>query len=232
MIEDNDEDEEGGGTIWRWLAVGLVGAVVVVGLVSVMSGPGKPPRPQTSIMKVVLPPPPPPPPPKKQEPLPEPKLSEPVKNNQSSTSKPVDAKPAAPKANAAPAGHALTAAAGVGSNAYGLAVGNGGGDTIGGGGGGGGGGGNQYGGFAGAVQSEIELALQRDDRTRRGQYQVMLRLWFSPSGQITRAQLTGTSGDASRDEAVLSVINALTVNQRPAPDMPQPVTIRVKARLG
>lgn len=230
MSDSFDEDEAGGGQRWmRWAIIGA--AVIGVGaMVLALGTTKKPPRPQQQTMRVVLPPPPPPPPkppePEKPKPLEQPKLNTPT------PSKAIENKPAQ-KPTPAPAQAPLTAAAGAGTNAYGLAVGNGsGGGLIGGSGGVGAGGGSRFGAYAGQIQAQIEAALQRDEQTRNGRYALALRLWLSPSGQVERAQVVGSTGDPAMDQAVVRVISALAIGAGPPADMPQPVNLRVRARNG
>jgi TonB family protein len=225
-----DEDDEGGGQ--RWIRYGVVAVALVAAgafLVTLTSGgPAQKPQ-QQHTMHVVLPPPPPPPPPLKKPPEPEKPLEQP-KTTATPLSKPLENKPAQ-KPNPAPAGAPLTAAAGAGSNAYGLAAGNGGGGLIGGG-GGGGGGGSRFGAYAGQIQAEIEAALQRDEKTRRGHYVLALRLWLGATGQVQRAQVVSSTGDPALDQEITRVINALSIGAGPPADMPQPVNLRVRARSG
>jgi len=203
---------------WRNLALGAA-LLAGVAVVAVLAGhDDRPQRPVNTVMRVVLPPPPPPPPPvRKEEKPPEPqKSTEPPKMT--------DPTPARQPAKAAPKapGAALTAMAGAGTNAYGLAAGDGSGDMI----GGGGGGGSQFGAYA----SQIQEALQRDEKTRTGHFLLTLRVWISAAGQVARAQIVSSSGDAATDETIIRVVSATPIGQRPPQDMPQPVTLRIRAR--
>ena len=224
-----DEDPEEKRGPWKWVAIGLAGLAVVVTAVVVLM-PSKAPQRHAVTMttKITLPPPPPPPPPPPKPPEPQkventpPKMTDP-------TPSPAPAKPSPPKANPAPPGQPLTGEAGAGANPYGLAVGNGGGNTIGGG-GGEGGGGNGFGAFAGKLTGSIQSALQRNERTRFLKGRLELRLWLNEGGQITRAQVKNSSGDAGVDEAIRQVINGLFAGDRAPSSMPQPVTVLV--RLG
>jgi TonB family protein len=223
---------------WTVLGLLLAGGFVAL-IVSVFGGHTTPQRRAiTTVTRVILPPPPPPPPPlpPKEPPPPEkqtlvqaaPKLAEP---------KPTQAppRPAAkpsPSAAAKP-GTPLTAAAGAGPNNYGLGVGNGGGDTIGGqGGGGGGGGGDTYGWYAGVIQSQVQVALRRDDRTRGGRYRAAISVWLNAAGQVTRTQIVSFSGDSGLEAAVAQALSGLSMGQAPPEGMPQPVHLRIAAQAG
>jgi TonB family protein len=142
--------------------------------------------------------------------------------------KPSPQKPAASSVPRPP-GNPLTAEAAPGANPYGLAVGNGGGDVIGGI-GGGGGGGSRFGFYASLIQSQVQAALQHDEKARAGRFKLMVRLWLGPSGRITRAQLVSSSGSTSLDAAIERALGGVTIGESPPPDMPQPVNVRISAQ--
>ena len=179
-----------------------------------------------TVTRLTLPPPPPPPPPKA-DPPPEPepsRMREPERPMERVEPQQAPKPPSpAPQALGLPAGPPGT------SNAFGL--GTGGDGTIGGPGGpgGGGGGGSRFGGYAAGIQSSVQSALQRDERTRRGSWRVPVRLWVGAGGEITRIQLVGTTGDAGRDQALQQTLTGLKVAPPPA-DMPQPIVLRINAR--
>jgi TonB family protein len=194
--------------------------------------------PVTTVMKVVLPPPPPPPPQPQRPPPPttqkmieQPKV---VTPQQAKTDQPKQAAPksAGPAKAAGPPGNPLTADAAPGANPYGLSAGNGDGDTIGGGGGGGGGGGSRFGYYAGLIQSQVQSALQRDEKTRTGRYGVLVRLWLNASGHVTRAQIANSTADAATDQAISRVLDQVSVGEAPPQDMPQPISVRIGASSG
>jgi TonB family protein len=222
--EDDDDAEAPSGRRWRGVALGAALLAGGVAAFVLLGHDDRPKRPANTVMRVVLPPPPPPPPVRKEEKPPEPqKSTEPPKMTD-----PTPARQPAKAAKApAPPGTPLTAMAGAGTNAYGLGVGNGGGDTIG---GGGGGGGSPFGAYAGQIQAQIQEALRRDEKTRSGRYLLTLRLWIGAAGQVQRAQLVSSSGDAATDASIIRVISASSIGQGPPADMPQPVTLRVRAR--
>jgi TonB family protein len=222
-----------------WTVLGLLLAGGFVALIaSVFGGHTTPQRRAiTTVTRVILPPPPPPTPPPalKEPPPPEkqtlvqaaPKIAEP---------KPAQAPPrpaAKPSPSLAKPGAPLTAAAGAGPDNYGLGVGNGGGDTIGGqGGGGGGGGGDSYGWYAGVIQSQVQVALRRDDRTRGGRYRAAISVWLNAEGQVTRTQIVSFSGDNGLESAVAQALSGLSMGQAPPAGMPQPVHLRIAAQAG
>ncbi len=231
MNDDGYDDEEKSGKSWRfWALLGVAAIGVIGGVAALFSGGEKAkPKLEQHVMHVALPPPPPPP---KKPPEPEPVKQELQKpQDMQKPSKVIENKPAA-KSNPAPASSPLTAAAGAGNNAYGLAVGDGSGGSIGGGGGGGGGGGNRFGAYAGTIQMRIEAALHDDEKTRTAQYLLKVSVWLSSTGQVLRVKVSSTTGDPTMDQAIERVIASVGVGQAPPGDMPQPINLQVRARAG
>ncbi len=184
-----------------------------------------------TVTRLTLPPPPPPPPPPRTDPPPEPvvqpRVQEPQKPLERVEPKPEAPAPKAPQPPGPPATLGLPTGPG-GANPYGIGGGGGDGSVIGGP-GGGGGGGSRFAGYAGAVQSSLQRALQRDERTRRGAWRVTVRIWVGPGGQVTRLQVVGTTGSAERDNAIQQVLTGVTV-QAPPSDLPQPIIARIDSR--
>lgn len=226
----DDEEEPAPGFFRRHrlkLSLGFVAASVGgLGwmLATTPSGPAAPVRhsPET-IIRVQLPPPPPPPPKIPPPPPPQDKMVEqtPV------AEPPAPPAPAPPKAEPPP---------GLGTGVKG----NGAGDSFGlgasgngviGGTGQGGGGGSQFGWYAGQVQRTIADALRQNPKTRTAQWQLQVRIWPGPTGRITRAQLSGSTGDPALDAALARDI--LTGLQLPAPPpagMKLPIVLRLSAQ--
>jgi TonB family protein len=229
-----DEAEERR-TRWRRLVLLLValpvlGGVGYLGWTLLTSGKSQPQRQVVNtVTRVTLPPPPPPPPPPKTDPPPEPVVQPRIQEQPLQRAEPPKPQPTprpTPPAPGPPAGLGLPTGPG-GANPYGIGPGGGDGSVIGG--GGGGGGGARFGGYAGALQGSMQRALQRDERTRRGAWRVTVRLWIGPGGEISRAQLVGSSGDPNRDTAIQQVLTGLTV-QPPPGDLPQPIVERIDSR--
>jgi protein TonB len=212
---DESEDADDAKPGWLRRAGWALGGVLLVGGLTVLlfnlllAGPGQDRRQMTTVMKVILPAPPPPllkPPPPKVAEKPAPK--------------PVQPPPASP----------LTAEAGSGPNAYGLAVGDGSGNVIGG--TGRGATGNALGFYNGLIQSQVQAILKRDEKTRYGRYHLALRLWLNPTGQVTRAMVVSSSGDAGTDAVVARLLTGLSLGEPPPVGMTQPVNIRIGAEPG
>jgi protein TonB len=90
---------------------------------------------------------------------------------------------------------------------------------------------SKWGWYAGQVQSTVAEAVRRNPRTRTANLRVQIRIWSSPTGRITRAQLVGSSGDPSVDNAITNeVLNGLQLQQPPPKEMPMPIVLRLTAR--
>jgi outer membrane biosynthesis protein TonB len=215
----------------RRLTWALVVAVVgVLGFLAWTLLTGSKPQQQRQVVNTVTrltlpPPPPPPPPPPKADPPPEPQQT-----RMREPERPMErVEPQQAPKPPGPAPQQLGLPTGPGApNAYGLGAGGDG--TIGGPGGpGGGGGGSRFSGYAAGIQSSVQTALQRDDRTRRGTWRLPVRLWVGAGGEIARIQLVGTTGDPARDQALQQALTGLKVAPPPA-DLPQPIVLRINAR--
>src|SRR5262249_24003545 len=116
-------------------------------------------------------------------------------------------------------------------DAFGLSGKPGGNGLLGGGDGGGGGGGSKWGWYVSLVQSQIEEALRKNDKTRSAKLRIAVLLWPDATGRIDRVQLMSSSGDAGIDEAIKNeVLIGLKLREPPPKDMPVPIVTRVTAR--
>ena len=197
----------------------VIGAVVIVGAVFVIklaSSGGSGRRDSITLVSVAPPPPPPvmtpPPPPPQQE---EQKMEEPMIKE--------EAPKEAPPKDEPPLG---TGIKGDGTgDSYGLGSGSGTGRI------GGGGDGSKWGWYASQVQSRIQQALQQNRKTRTASMTLNVRVWPDASGRISRAQLAGSTGDASLDSTLRDeVLTGLQLPEPPPAGMPAPITLRVTAR--
>lgn len=89
---------------------------------------------------------------------------------------------------------------------------------------GGSGGYQQY--FA-AVQAGLRQAFCPDPQTRPGDYQLVIRFWTSPSGEVLRSELLGSTGSRERDRAFSAALRTLRIGVPPPAAMPQPVTMAI-----
>jgi hypothetical protein len=81
--------------------------------------------------------------------------------------------------------------------------------------------------YSASVQSDIEIALQRNARTRSGSYQAVLDLWISPARIVQKASLLQSTGDGDKDTAVIAALNGLTISHAAPPNVPQPVRVAI-----
>ena len=168
----------------------------------------------------------PPPPPPKVEPPPEPpkmveqKIQPPVDKPDD---KPKDKAPDKPP----PGPLALDAKGGPGSDAFGLGGKPGGSDYI----GGNGGGGNGWGHYGAMMQDQIGKRLHQDDALDVRKFRITLKVWLTAAGKVNRVEVLHTAGDAEIDTRVREDISSMEpMPEAPAPEMPQPVVVRVGAR--
>jgi len=178
------------------------------------SGPG--PRKESSLVMVTLPPPPPPPPvqtapPEKVE---DQQTFQPEEKPEEEPPKPPDQPPIGTniKGDGSSNGFNL-------SNNGGNGFGNGRTNST------------RFGWYAGQVQSRVSQALRDNRKTRTAELSVRARIWADPSGRVTRAQLSGSSGDPSLDAAIRDeVLTGLQLAEPPPAGMPMPIVLRLTAK--
>ncbi len=84
--------------------------------------------------------------------------------------------------------------------------------------------------YIGVVQADIQSALKKVAKTRRGDYRVAVRLWVDPSRTIQRAELDGSTGDRDRDSSIASALQGLLLSQQAPPNTPQPIRFMIAIR--
>ncbi|PZA13603.1 energy transducer TonB [Rhodopseudomonas palustris] len=237
LRDDSDDDEDR--PSWRRMALPIgsgvvVLAVLVAGVVVMLSGDQEPPRKinEPTIVTILPPPPPPPPPLPPPEREPEQQVVEqtPVKQEiieEKAVETPKDA-PSDPS-DAPPDGPPALDADG---NGPGELLGKKGGrGLIGSGGGDGGGGGTRWGWYASIVQAQIESALRSNEKTRHAVMRIQVRLWADGTGRVNRVQLVSSTGNSELDSVLRDqVLGGLTLREPPPRDMPMPIITRVTAR--
>ena len=58
-----------------------------------------------------------------------------------------------------------------------------------------------------------------------------MKVWIDSGGQVTRAALVDSTGDARADEVLKEALNGMrALRDSPPADMPQPMKIRVTSR--
>lgn len=205
------------------VALLIAGAVWLYG---VMSKPSEPTKKRTVQEISLLKPPPPPPPPKTPPPPPPPEQKQEkidVPKPEAAPDQPSQAPPPGPDLG-------VDAAGSGGGDNFGLVGKPGGGDLIGS--GGGGGGGNRFARYGSLVDELITDAVQRDKKLRAAaDYQRLVNVWISSSGQITRVELVGPADKPELDEALRLALRNLPAVREGAPgDMPQPIRLRISTR--
>lgn len=214
---DDESDESPQSFLRRYRVAIAVTAVVLTGIIVIAkfaSGSATSKRESITLVSLAPPPPPPPivrpPPPPQQE---EQKMDQPMIKEE--------------EPQEAPKNEPLsTGIKGDGANNFGLSDKPGSGLF-----GGNGGKGTKWSGYARQVQSRVQQALQRNNKTRSATMNVNVRVWPGATGRITRAQLADSTGDPKLDAAIRDeVLNGLQLDQAPPPDMPTPITLRLAAR--
>jgi hypothetical protein len=84
--------------------------------------------------------------------------------------------------------------------------------------------------YTGLIALGLQRALRRNAKTRAGDYMVDARLWIGNDGAVLRAELTGTSGDKSRDDAIFLTLKQFVVSREPPLDFPKPVTVSITVK--
>jgi hypothetical protein len=82
-------------------------------------------------------------------------------------------------------------------------------------------------GYPGLIQARVWAALCEDSRTRPGAYRSLLRFGVDAAGRIERPRLLGSTGNATRDVAMVQVLQRVRLASSPPADMPQPVTLLI-----
>lgn len=77
------------------------------------------------------------------------------------------------------------------------------------------------------VQARVGRALCSTPETRPGAYRLLVRLWITPAGAVSRSELMGTTGETRRDLAYGNVLRNLGIGRPPPEGMPQPITLAV-----
>jgi len=91
--------------------------------------------------------------------------------------------------------------------------------------------GGRWGWYAAQVQRTVGKALQETPATRCAEFRIEARIWADHSGQITRARLSGTTGNSAWDQAITNqVLAGLILPEAPPPGMPMPIVLRLTAR--
>lgn len=79
--------------------------------------------------------------------------------------------------------------------------------------------------YSESVQTDIQKALQKNNKTRGGNYRAVLDLWIDPSRTVKRTELFRSTGDQDRDAAVAATLRGLTISRSAPVNTPQPVRV-------
>jgi protein TonB len=208
---------------WGGVALGLVAAVLIaLWLKDMLVSDGPVKKPTIQQITLIKPPPPPPKPPEEKPPEPEVKEEVKLDEPQPTPEQQAEAPPPGPDLG--------VDAEGTGSgDGFGLVGKKGGSELI------GGGGGNPWAWYDAlvneAVSSAFQAALAREKALKNKNYKVIVKVWIDSSGQVTRAALADSTGDARADEVLKEALKGMrAMRDGPPADMPQPMKIRVTSR--
>jgi len=227
MYPEADDDQPTGRPWVRTLAFSVVGlAVCVAAAVLLMKFLAAPAGKAKGVQQVALLKQPPPPPPKPPEKLPEPpkvkdevKIDQPKDVPRPDEPKQADDKPAADK----PLG--VDADASAGSDGFGLAANRGGRDITTAGGGGGGG---AY--YSGLLQRHFFEALSRNRKVLKDEFRVVVRVWFTDDGRVSKADIVSGSGNAQVDEQIQTTLLDMSPLKDVPPAAMRPMQLRLSNR--
>lgn len=205
----------------RYVAPAIAGVVALAGLAAFVhymsSQPkeSKTKRETPQIVQIVRPPPPPPEEPPPPPPPPEEKIEEPLPQD-TPDPEPADESPAEQLG--------LDADGVAGSDGFGLAARRGGSDIT-------GTGGAAFAWYTSMLKDTILERLGEDERVRKGNYRVTVRVWLAEDGRVERAQLADSTGNPEVDAAIEQSLGRLgRLREGPPIEMPQPVTLRIVSR--
>lgn len=215
-----EELEQAPWIVWA-KRVGIALALLVVGVGVVILGrelstPMGPKQKQMAKIRIVPDAPPPPPPPKEEKRPDPPKEAKEIKVEQPKEATPQEAEQLKMEGQGSDSGLAGLAAGSVRSEYDGQKIG---------------GDGNRFAWFKGVLQSQIQSALQKNDKLRTSDYRIVVRLWLATDGSVSRSELAGSTGNSDLDDRLRMALSQLPpLTERPPEGLPQPVTMRLTSR--
>lgn len=221
---DYGDKNESQAAIWLKRVVGIAIAMLVIGgliygVKSLMSG-GQVAKKQITTIKLIPDTPPPPPPPPKEPP--KELVKDQPKEIKVEQPKPAEAPPAEQLKMEGPAGDGPSAfAAGPVTNDYkGGEV-----KTI------GSDGGAKFNWYAGLVKSQIETALEKDEKITQGQYKLIVSVWLKTNGDLDKIEVVQSDALPEINQSIRSALdNMPAMRELPPEGMPQPIKLRITAR--
>lgn len=174
---------------------------------------------------IPLPPPPPPPPEKPKEPEPqvEEKIPEPVPSPEPEEVKPAEEAPPSPNEDLANPMQ-IDGDAQSGNDGFNIGAGKGGGMA------GSGGGGLGTGTYKQYLAGTYQRLMREDPELRKKAFSIQIDLWLGADGQVTKALVTKSSGDAETDAQMLALIQAPRATQKPPASLTLPMRLSLKGR--
>lgn len=193
--------------------------VVVTGFVLVareLSAPTKPQQRQTAKIRIVPDTPPPPPPPKEEKRPEPPKDVKEVKVEQPKEQPPAPSEQLKMEGEGSDKGIAGIAAGTVSKDYVGQPAGAG----------------NRFAWYGDLLLQEVKQLLAKNPKLRVGEYRVVVSLWLTPEGRVSRAELSGSSGSGDIDALLkASLAEMPPLRERPPEGLPWPIKLRVTSRL-
>ncbi len=94
------------------------------------------------------------------------------------------------------------------------------------------GGGNRFAWYGDLLLHEVKQALAKNPKLRVGEYRVVVNVWLTPDGRVSRTELAGSSGNGDTDALLrASLAEMPPLRERPPEGLPWPIRLRVTSRL-
>jgi protein TonB len=84
--------------------------------------------------------------------------------------------------------------------------------------------------YVSQLQSDLQDALNRNDRLRAAEYRTLVRLWLNPDGKVIKVELGGSTGDAELDRKLREALGEAKRLPPPPDGMAQPIRVELVAR--
>ncbi len=80
------------------------------------------------------------------------------------------------------------------------------------------------------VRMDLQNALQKNLRTRQGNYRAALDVWINSARVVVRVDISDSTGDRERDAALISALRGVIISGPAPPNAPRPVRVGVSVR--
>lgn len=218
----DDDVEEDAKRVWvRRGGFAVLALVVVAGIVLMARELGSPTKPQQKQMaKIRIVPDTPPPPPPREEKRPEPpkdvKDVKEVRVEQPKEPPPAPSEQMKMEGEGSDKGLAGIVAGTVSKDYVGQAPA----------------GGNRFAWYGDLLLQEVRQLLAKNPKLRVGEYRVVVHVWLTPEGRVSRTELAGSSGNGDIDALLRASLAELPpLRERPPDGLPWPIKLRVTSRL-